>query len=96
MESDVAEFSDTIDTYIGPIFKIEQDKIFMRFRRDNCIKFKSLYHEHIHTLYEAIDLYTCRLKTNSGEGYLVDNTRWLHGRTVFEGDRIIKRIQIYE
>jgi alpha-ketoglutarate-dependent taurine dioxygenase len=96
MESDAGEFSDTVDTYIGPIFKLDNGKIFLRFRRDNCVKFKTLFHNHIHTLYEAIDLYTFKVNTKPGEGYVIDNTRWLHGRTAFEGNRVIKRIQVYE
>lgn len=95
-EPDAAIFSDTIDSYSGPIFTTNDDKFQnIRFRRDNCIKFKNNYHQHVHTLFEAIDLHTIKLSTNSGDGYIIDNTRWLHGRNPYKNDRIIKRIQIY-
>lgn len=31
---------------------------------------------------------------SSGEGYMINNNRWLHGRTAFSGDRVVLRLSL--
>lgn len=43
-------------------------------------------------LHAAIDRHTLALELGAGEGYLLDNHRWLHGRTAYTGSRTIYRL----
>lgn len=72
---DMAEFSDSINTYKGAIFQEINGALMIRFRRDNCVALKENMQKYMHTLYEAIDLHTFSIPTTKNNGYLIDNTR---------------------
>ncbi len=94
---DIACFTDGIDTYTGPIFsKNEHGEIKIRFRYDQCAFFKIEASYAIEILLSEIKKITRMIDFNVGGGYIIDNTRWLHGRRGFNGDRSVKRILIRE
>jgi hypothetical protein len=96
LQKAIATFTDGINTYIGPIFKSKNQKTIIRFRDDDCVLFSDEAKESIKCLKELIDQHLIVIKLNDGEGYLIDNTRWLHGRNGYSGHRFICRMHIEE
>ncbi|WP_369797512.1 TauD/TfdA family dioxygenase [Nocardia sp. CNY236] len=45
-------------------------------------------------LAEAIDRHAIRFTLEPGDGYVLHNHRWLHGRTAFTGDRVMYRLSL--
>ncbi|WP_309112798.1 TauD/TfdA family dioxygenase [Saccharothrix sp.] len=47
---------------------------------------------HLVTLRAAIDQHVTDLDLSAGQGYILDNHRWLHGRRAFTGHRVVHRV----
>lgn len=95
LKEKVATFSDSINTRTDSIFsKDSQDNITIRFRNDNCVVFDDSVSKAIEILKKIIDQETVSIPLTKGEAYLIDNTRWLHGREPYEGHRVIYRLHI--
>lgn len=92
---DIATFTDGINTYVGGIFsKNANNKIEIRFRNDNCVIFNKRAKNAIKHLISIIDQNRIQIPLQKGKGYLIDNRRWLHGRSSYEGHRVICRAHI--
>ncbi|MEV6730615.1 TauD/TfdA family dioxygenase [Streptomyces sp. NPDC051364] len=63
----------------------------IRLRQDSLAAFSPLVSGYLPQLREAIGAVQQRLMLEAGQGYLIDNSRWLHARTAFGGDRICLR-----
>uniref|UniRef100_A0AAU2K0J3 TauD/TfdA family dioxygenase n=1 Tax=Streptomyces sp. NBC_00049 TaxID=2903617 RepID=A0AAU2K0J3_9ACTN len=63
----------------------------IRLRQDSLAAFSPLVSVYLPQLRQAIDAVQQRLTLEAGQGYLLDNSRWLHARTAFTGDRVCLR-----
>ena len=66
----------------------------LRFRRDNFFYATPSAWRHLERLLALIEENTIQLLLGAGQGYVVQNSRWLHGRTRFLGSRTCKRLLV--
>lgn len=79
--------------YLGSILsKGIADRIILRARFDDLAKFSPALNRWILKLSDTIDRHAITFTLRAGEGYILDNHRWLHGRRAFTGQRVIHRI----
>jgi alpha-ketoglutarate-dependent taurine dioxygenase len=64
----------------------------MRFRHDDLARFSPAVISILPQLLELIHARTRRFTLNPGQGYILQNGRWLHGRTAFVGRRQMYRV----
>ncbi|MGW2137595.1 TauD/TfdA family dioxygenase [Streptomyces sp. NPDC001773] len=67
------------------------ERITIRLRQDALAAFSPLLQPHLAHLRTAIETVQQRITLNAGQGYIIDNSRWLHARTGFRGDRVCLR-----
>lgn len=95
MNPEIACFTDGIDTFTGPIFYTDSsNKLSVRFRYDQCSFFKLEAKKSIVLFQKIAEKLAHIIDFNIGSGYIINNNRWLHGRSHFEGSRMIRRIHI--
>jgi alpha-ketoglutarate-dependent taurine dioxygenase len=78
------------------IFSICGDGLKIRFRNDSLIFANPEINDCLSSLRACIDLNSVYYRADSGDLIVVDNHRWLHGRTMFVGERTVHRILINE
>lgn len=78
--------------YIGSIFEETDRGISCRFRLDAAGFFAGNTLEVIAKLISKIHTQTEVYQLLPGEGYLLDNSWWLHGRNAFDGNREVLRV----
>lgn len=79
--------------HLGSIFTdVADGHIAIRLRTDNLVRFSPEISRWLSTLRAAIDRYTITVKLRLGDGYILNNHRWLHGRHAFTGHRVLYRI----
>ncbi|QWF78228.1 TauD/TfdA family dioxygenase [Amycolatopsis sp. CA-230715] len=79
--------------YLGAVFtSLADERIAIRLRFDKLAKFSPLAARHLPVLREVIDRHSNTFSLQPGEGYVLDNHRWLHGRRAFTGDRLLYRV----
>lgn len=66
----------------------------VRFRGDNLLYANSGAWPPLRVFAQTLEANTVRLKLGAGQGYIVQNSRWLHGRTRFFGERTCRRVLI--
>lgn len=66
----------------------------LRFRFDNLMYINCIYSGAIPILRATIMAKATKMRLNPGQGYIVSNTRWLHGRYGFDGRRQYMRLLI--
>ncbi|WP_406401425.1 TauD/TfdA family dioxygenase [Streptomyces uncialis] len=66
-------------------------RISMRLRQDTLARWSPVVQPYLPALRRAIATSQRRLTLQAGQGYLLDNHRWLHARTRFTGDRRLLR-----
>ncbi|MFC5253431.1 TauD/TfdA family dioxygenase [Streptomyces nigrescens] len=66
-------------------------RISIRLRQDVLARWSPIAHPYLPHLYRAIVDSQHRITLQAGQGYLLDNHRWLHARTRFSGDRQLLR-----
>lgn len=64
----------------------------IRVRFDELARFSPQTARHIPALRGAIDRHTVALLLGPGQGYVLNNHRWLHGRRAFTGPRVMHRV----
>ncbi|GJF21026.1 TauD/TfdA family dioxygenase [Streptomyces sp. HO565] len=67
------------------------ERVSIRLRQDALAAFSPLLTPHLPHLRTAIEALQQRVTLDAGQGYLIDNSRWLHARTGFSGDRVCLR-----
>ncbi|WP_432114715.1 TauD/TfdA family dioxygenase [Streptomyces sp. S1] len=67
------------------------ERVSIRLRQDDLAAFSPLLTPHLPRLREAIKSLQQRVVLRAGQGYLIDNSRWLHARSSFRGDRVCVR-----
>jgi hypothetical protein len=86
-------FKDTENTYVGPMFEsMAENRLALRFRYDSGGYFSSELSDKLPLILEALRRHTRQCLLEKGEGVLLNNRRWLHGRTAFTGSRVVWRV----
>jgi alpha-ketoglutarate-dependent taurine dioxygenase len=81
------------EEFRGAIFTPVADGRFrVRLRLDRLGYFNYELTPHLPALFEAISLSTFALQLQQGEGYIIDNYRYFHGRRAFTGSRRMLRL----
>lgn len=78
----------------GSIFHLQEDNFFIRFRFDRLVYLSPDVASVMPRFLEVLKRCTIKKRLASDEGYLIDNHRWLHGRTHFSGARSAYRLLI--
>ncbi|WP_304453904.1 TauD/TfdA family dioxygenase [Nocardiopsis sp. YSL2] len=63
----------------------------IRLRLDELVRFAPYAIPHMEVLREVIDRHVMTLRLGPGQGFVLDNARWLHGRHSFQGPRVMLR-----
>lgn len=80
------------DGHASQVFTPHADgTVALRLRQDSLARFSPLVQPYLPRLRTAIAAEQIRLPLLSGQGYLLDNWRWLHARAAFCGDRVCWR-----
>ncbi|MEV4123743.1 TauD/TfdA family dioxygenase [Nocardia sp. NPDC049707] len=81
--------------YLGSVFEqAKGGRIRVRYRRDALVKFSPDVTRWLPVLDETVERHTLRFMLDPGQGYVMHNHRWLHGRTAFTGDRAMHRLSL--
>src|SRR6266496_1174435 len=78
--------------YLGSIFTKVDDRIAIRLRLDELAQFSPEVARWIPALRATIDRHATMVRFAAGQGYILDNYRWLHGRRAFSGQRVMYRV----
>jgi len=80
---------------VGNVFEPDlHGLVALRLRRDELARFSPQTQRRLPVLAQVIDRHTITIPTRVGGGYVVNNRRWLHGRTAFSGPRTMYRVLI--
>ncbi|MFF7533199.1 TauD/TfdA family dioxygenase [Streptomyces bobili] len=80
------------DGHLGSVFTPRPDgRPQIRLRWDSLARFSPLAQPYLPVLRAAIARRQRTLTLAAGQGYVLDNTRWLHARTAFTGPRLCYR-----
>ncbi|MEV5873696.1 TauD/TfdA family dioxygenase [Streptomyces sp. NPDC052101] len=78
--------------HASQVFTIQADgRISIRLRQDDLARWSPIVRPYLPHLRSAVTASQHRLTLQAGQGYLLDNHRWLHARTRFAGDRRLLR-----
>ncbi|MFE3328993.1 TauD/TfdA family dioxygenase [Streptomyces sp. NPDC059176] len=78
--------------HASQIFTMSPDgRVTLRLRQDALAQFSPLVQPFLPDLRRAITAAQRRLLLKAGEGYVIDNHRFLHAREAFDGDRVCLR-----
>ncbi|MFD7368876.1 TauD/TfdA family dioxygenase [Nocardiopsis alba] len=78
--------------YVGAVFEpATPERWTIRLRLDELIRFAPRTAHHVEVLREVIDRHTMSLRLGQDQGFILGNTRWLHGRHGFTGPRVMLR-----
>jgi alpha-ketoglutarate-dependent taurine dioxygenase len=79
--------------YLGSVFAVQPDgRVSVRLRLDELARFSPDVAQWRAALRSTIDRHATTVPLRAGEGYVLDNSRWLHGRRAFTGNRVHYRI----
>jgi alpha-ketoglutarate-dependent taurine dioxygenase len=78
--------------HLGSIFTRIGDRITVRLRLDELAQFSPEIAHRLPVLKATIDRHVNMFRLNVGQGYILDNYRWLHGRRAFSGQRVMYRV----
>ncbi|WP_329822369.1 hypothetical protein [Streptomyces sp. JV176] len=66
-------------------------RVSIRLRQDELAQFSTIIQHYLPRLSQTIRAHQMPLSLAPGQGYLLDNERWLHARTPFTGSRLCHR-----
>jgi alpha-ketoglutarate-dependent taurine dioxygenase len=79
--------------HLGAVFtRFADDRLAVRLRLDDLATFSPLVTRHLPILRTMIERHSVTMMLRPGQGYVLDNYRWLHGRGAFTGDRVFYRV----
>ncbi len=96
-QPDAAVFESDGALIRSPVFfesELQSGRVCVRFRYDKLLYINCAYIAAIPILKATISAKATRVRLRPGQGYIVSNTRWLHGRTGFSGSRRFMRLLI--
>ncbi|MHB6912760.1 TauD/TfdA family dioxygenase [Streptomyces sp. DB-54] len=74
------------------VFTVHADQhVSVRLRLDELARFSPVVQPYLPELRAAIQRHQVLVSLAPGDGYLLDNRRWLHARTAFTGERVCWR-----
>ncbi|ARZ66735.1 TauD/TfdA family dioxygenase [Streptomyces abikoensis] len=80
------------DGHATQVFTEHPDgRVSVRLRLDGHARFSPTVQTYLPYLRSALTTYQIRLPLGAGQGYLLDNERWLHAREAFTGSRLCWR-----
>lgn len=86
--SDCATFGGADEPHVTSVFPdLGEDHIGVRFRCDDLASFSPSLSAQLPQLLDLMRELTFGFRLEGGQGYALQNWRWLHGRTGFAGDR---------
>jgi alpha-ketoglutarate-dependent taurine dioxygenase len=89
---DTVLFGTTGNLYSGSIFSTtEYGKKYIRFRCDDVAYFSSQILSSLEKFRAAVKKFEYRVLLKKGQAYVIQNGRWLHGRTAYKGERLMYR-----
>jgi hypothetical protein len=74
--------------------KIDERRVAVRFRSDELATIMRPLRDHLPALLAIMERLSIRIPLRCGQGYVVQNGRWLHGRTAFTGQREAYRVLV--
>jgi hypothetical protein len=80
------------DGHLASVFAHRSDIVSVRLRTDDLARFAPTVTPHLPTLQAAIRRHLLVVPLRTGDGYVINNHRWLHGRHGFQGHRVLYRI----
>ncbi|MBA9053930.1 TauD/TfdA family dioxygenase [Streptomyces murinus] len=82
--------------YTGPVFEPTGDgrRLVIRMWPQNAGRFSRAAEVALRELRQVAADLTLTIRLEAGQGYVVDNHRWLHGRLAYIGNRVMLRIGI--
>ena len=78
--------------YLGSVFEEEAGRTLIRLRIDDLARFSPNIEGRLNDLRDLLRELELTVDLRPGSGYLLDNTRWLHGRAPFGGARMMYRV----
>lgn len=82
--------------FYKPILKEVTDKFLtISFRYDKLVIFSEKIQKKLKQLLQFMDSGMLTVRLKPGQGYVINNHRYIHGRRKFYGDRVIHRAQIH-
>ena len=78
--------------HLGSAFTTSGNLTAIRLRLDALVRFAPALLEHLPVLRRAIAAHTVTVPLAAGDGYVINNRRWLHGRHSFAGPRALYRV----
>eukprot|EP01040_Poterioochromonas_malhamensis_P000569 gene569-609_t len=78
----------------APLLEEKNGVFSWRLRQDAQIFLPLALVEHWKYFLQVLAQFTCTLRFEEGEGYVLNNRRWFHGRNSFEGERRVIRLLI--
>ncbi|MFD9735728.1 TauD/TfdA family dioxygenase [Umezawaea sp. NPDC059074] len=79
--------------HLGSIITtIRRERLLLRLRQDELARFSPEVSWWLPVLRAAIERHAIEIELAAGQGYLLDNHRWLHGRKAFTGHRVVHRV----
>lgn len=81
--------------HVGPIIRIENDQVVeVRLRFDRLIHFSWDVARCMPAFLTALESVARRFALQPGQGYMLDNRTWFHGRAAYTGEREMSRIMV--
>lgn len=78
--------------HLGSVLTVADSRMSIRLRIDDLVRFSPLLAHRLPDLRQALADLMITVRLRPGSGYVLSNTRWLHGRSTFAGDRIMYRL----
>jgi hypothetical protein len=79
--------------YLGAVFTPQPNALVaIRLRLDGLARFSPTAVQWLPALRSTIDRHLTVVPLRAGQGYALNNSRWLHGRRAFTGDRVLYRV----
>jgi hypothetical protein len=79
--------------HVDAVFRrLPDEKIAFQYRNDEFVRFNQDTREPVRRLHQAVHQSASTLDLGPGTGYILQNTRWLHGRTSYRGSRLMARV----
>ncbi|MFI0354257.1 TauD/TfdA family dioxygenase [Actinomadura sp. 9N407] len=80
------------DGHATQVFTVHPDgRISVRLRLDGLARWSPMVQPYVRDLLDAVIAHQRPLRLAAGQGYVLDNTRWLHARNAFTGPRLCWR-----
>jgi alpha-ketoglutarate-dependent taurine dioxygenase len=90
-------FDDGRSCHKGSIIeRIEDGSFYLRYRNDEFGYFNSKILHHLKRIEEVISNHRVLFKLKNNQGYIINNGRFLHGRTEFKGEREMWRLLVFD